>query len=135
MFRSIRYWPTVKPVLKLRGRGTARTAWPAGGPRGPVTVTTFSTTCASGSMVMTASVRPATGARRATPAGDGGSEEREGDTEMGVRVQPVDERSIGPAVRRAFEDAAPRGAPNPTPLPILPPHPPPPNAFSPARRP
>jgi hypothetical protein len=48
---------------------------------------------------------------------------------MGVRVQPVDERSIGPAVRRAFEDAAARGAPNPTLLRILARHPVALNAF------
>jgi len=48
---------------------------------------------------------------------------------MGIRVQPVDERSIGPAVRRAFEDAAARGAPNPTLLRILARHPVALNAF------
>ncbi len=48
---------------------------------------------------------------------------------MAVRVQPVDERSIGPAVRRAFEDAAARGAPNPTLLRILARHPVALNAF------
>ena len=48
---------------------------------------------------------------------------------MGVRVQPVDERVIGPEVRRAFEDAAARGAPNPTLLRILARHPVALNAF------
>ena len=48
---------------------------------------------------------------------------------MGIRVKPVDKRSIGPAVRRAFEDAAARGAPNPTLLRILARHPVALNAF------
>jgi len=48
---------------------------------------------------------------------------------MGVRVQPVDERSIGAAASRAFEDAAARGAPNPTLLRILARHPVALNAF------
>jgi len=41
----------------------------------------------------------------------------------------VDERSIGPEVRQAFQDAAARGAPNPTLLRILARHPVALNAF------
>ncbi len=48
---------------------------------------------------------------------------------MGSRIHPVDERSIGPEVRQAFQDAAARGAPNPTLLRILARHPAALNAF------
>lgn len=48
---------------------------------------------------------------------------------MAIRIQPVDEQEIGPAVRQAFEDAAARGAPNPTLLRILARHPVALNAF------
>jgi hypothetical protein len=40
-----------------------------------------------------------------------------------IRIQPVDERSIGAEVQQAFDDAAKRGAPNPTLLRILARHP------------
>ena len=46
-----------------------------------------------------------------------------------IRIQPVEESTIDPAVRRAFEDAAARGAPNPTLLRILARHPVALNAF------
>jgi len=42
---------------------------------------------------------------------------------MAVRIHPVDEQQIDASVRRAFEDAAARGAPNPTLLRILARHP------------
>jgi alkylhydroperoxidase family enzyme len=48
---------------------------------------------------------------------------------MVIRIRPVDERQIDPSVRRAFEDAAARGAPNPTLLRILARHPVALNAF------
>ena len=48
---------------------------------------------------------------------------------MGIRIRPVDERQIDASVRRAFEDAAARGAPNPTLLRILARHPVALNAF------
>ncbi len=48
---------------------------------------------------------------------------------MPVRIPPVDERTIPPAVREAFQDAAERGAPNPTLLRILARHPVALNAF------
>ena len=40
-----------------------------------------------------------------------------------IRIQPVDERTIDAEVRQAFDDAAKRGAPNPTLLRILARHP------------
>ena len=38
---------------------------------------------------------------------------------MAVRIQPIDERTVDDEVRRAFDDAAVRGAPNPVLLRIL----------------
>ncbi len=48
---------------------------------------------------------------------------------MAVRIHPVDEQQIDASVRQAFEDAATRGAPNPTLLRILARHPVALNAF------
>jgi len=42
---------------------------------------------------------------------------------MAIRISPVDDRAIGDDIRRAFDDAAARGAPNPTLLRILARHP------------
>ena len=42
---------------------------------------------------------------------------------MTVRIPPVDEQAVDDRVRRAFADAAARGAPNPTLLRILARHP------------
>ncbi len=48
---------------------------------------------------------------------------------MTTRIQPVGERTVAPEVQQAFEDAAARGAPNPTLLRILARHPAALNAF------
>jgi hypothetical protein len=48
---------------------------------------------------------------------------------MAIRIDPVDERQIDASMRRAFEDAAARGAPSPTLLRILARHPVALNAF------
>ena len=48
---------------------------------------------------------------------------------MAIRVRPVNESQVDASVRRAFEDAAARGAPNPTLLRILARHPVALNAF------
>jgi alkylhydroperoxidase family enzyme len=48
---------------------------------------------------------------------------------MPVRIQPVDVQTVSPAVQEAFNDAAERGAPNPTLLRILARHPVALNAF------
>jgi alkylhydroperoxidase family enzyme len=42
---------------------------------------------------------------------------------MATRIQPVEDHAVGPDVRRALEDAARRGAPNPVLLRILARHP------------
>ncbi len=48
---------------------------------------------------------------------------------MPVRISPIDSRAVPPEVQRAFDDAARRGAPNPTLLRILARHPRALNAF------
>lgn len=48
---------------------------------------------------------------------------------MAVRIRPVDPGTVAPDVQQAFDDAARRGAPNPTLLRILARHPDALNAF------
>jgi hypothetical protein len=48
---------------------------------------------------------------------------------MSVRIHPVDEHAVAPAIQRVFNDATERGAPNPKLLRILARHPVALNAF------